>query len=390
MNVHTPTLRARRGFTMLEMLLSMALLMTVLGLSTRLFRVQANAVSTQAGRLDAMQNSRFALGLLEREVRMAGVGVADAQPLLVMAGPLGLSFNADLAALDTGDYSAVYINPDADSASVDVMRTSAKITLPGTSKLYPDTNYMYNVGVPSNAETITYWLSRDSTSTRSNEYILFRRANARTPKVVARGIIVNTTDTVFQYWKADTSGTLTRVSGALLPINHSAAMHGSTADTSRSALTDSIKQMRVTFKSIYHDPKTNVDVMRTVSQTIHLMNAMLIHRSTCGQPPLGVSPTAVATAAGPGNPQTSVTISWAASTDEAHGEKDIERYALYRRLAAVTTFDEPFASVPAGSTSYSFTDTDVVTGQQWVYGVAAQDCTPASSPIGSTTTITIP
>ncbi len=36
-------------------------------------------------------------------------------------------------------------------------------------------------------------------------------------------------------------------------------MHGSPADTARSALTDSIKQVRVTFKSLYHDPKTGKD-----------------------------------------------------------------------------------------------------------------------------------
>jgi hypothetical protein len=389
--VHTPALRARRGFTILEMILSMTLLLAVLGLSTRLFRVQANAVSTQAGRLDAMQNSRFALGLLEREIRMAGVGVADAQPLLVMAGPMAVSFNADLAALDTGDYSAVYINPDADSAAVDVMRKAAKITLPGTSRQWPDTDYTYNVGVPSNAETITYWLSLDSTSTRSNEYILFRRANSRPAKVVARGIIVNSGDTVFKYWKSDTTGTLTPISQAILPIVHNSTMHGAPSDTGRwSALTDSVKQMRVTFKSLYHDPKTNVDVMRSVQQTIHLMNAGLIHRSTCGQPPLGVSPTAVATAAGGAVTQTYVTVSWTPSTDDGAGEKDVERYAIYRRLAGVATFDEPIASIPGGSSSYAFKDTDVITGQQWIYGVAAQDCTPASSPIGSTTTITIP
>lgn len=386
--MHTPTLRARRGFTILEMVLSMTLLLAILGLSTRLFRVQANAVSGSAGRLDAMQNSRFALGLLEREVRMAGVGVADAQPLLVMAGPTAFTFNADLAALDTGDYAAVYINPDADSAAVDVMRTSAKITLAGTSKQYPDTNYAYNIGVPSNAETISYWLSRDSTSSRSNEYILFRRANARPAKVVARGIIYNSGDTVFRYWKSDTSGTLTPISPALLPLVHMAPMHGSPGDTARwSALTDSIKQMRVTFKSLYHDPKTNVDIVRTVSQTIHLMNAGLIHRSTCGQPPLGVSPTATATAAGG---QTFVTVSWTPSGDDGAGEKDVERYAIYRRLSGVATFDEPIASIPGGTSSYAFKDTDVITGQSWIYGVAAQDCTPSSSPIGSTSPVVIP
>ena len=386
--MRTPALRARRGFTILEMMVSMVLLLAVLGLSTKLFRVQADAVSGQSGRLDAMQNSRFALGLLERELRMAGVGVADAQPLLVLAGPTSLSFNADLVALDTGDYAAVYVNPDADSAGVDGMRMTAKITLPGTSKLYPDTNYFYNVGVPTTAETITYWLSHDSTSTRANEYILFRRANARPAKVVARGIIYNTGDTVFKYWKTDTTGVLNVVSGALLPINHSAPLHGSPADTGRSALTDSIKQVQVTFKSLYHDPKTNKDIPRTVQQVIHLMNAGLIRRSTCGQPPIGVAVTAVATGTVGSNPPF-VTVSWTKSTDDGGGEKDVERYAIFRRLQGPTTFDEPFASVPAGTPPYSYQDADVVPGQTWVYGIAAQDCTPSSSPIGSATAVVV-
>ena len=178
-------LRARRGFTVVEMVLSMALMLAIFGLATQLFRRQSTQVSSQAGRLDAQQNSRFALSMLDRELRVAGVGVADAQPLLVMAGATALTFNADLVALDTGDLGAVYINPDADSAAADVMRTSNKVTLPGTTKEYPDTTYMQNVGVPSNAETISYWLSPDSTSTRTNQYVLFRRVNARPPKVVA-------------------------------------------------------------------------------------------------------------------------------------------------------------------------------------------------------------
>ena len=176
------------------MLLSMSLMLAILGMSTQLFRKQSNAVSSQAGRLDAQQNSRFALSAIERELRVAGVGVADAQPILVQAGALAITFNADLVSPDTGDLGAVYINPDADSAGVDLLRTNEKITLPGTTKLYPDTNYMQNTGVPSNAETISFWLSQDSTSTHSNEYILFRRVNARPPKVVARGIIYDPAD----------------------------------------------------------------------------------------------------------------------------------------------------------------------------------------------------
>jgi prepilin-type N-terminal cleavage/methylation domain-containing protein len=386
------TLRARRGFTLIEMMIAMALMLAVIGLSTRLFRSQSNAVSTQAGRLDAQQNSRFAIGNLDRELRMAGGGVVNQQPLLVMAGATALTFNADLVALDTGDLAAVYINPDADSGAVGVLRSTNKITLPGTSNLYPDTTYMQNGGIPSNAETISYWLSRDSTSTRTNEYILFRRANARPPRVVARGIIYNSGDTIFRYFKGDTSGTLTPVSPALLPLVHSAPVHGTQADTGKSALTDSIRQVRVQFTSVFHDPRTNQDIMRKMQTTIRLMNSGLIQHSTCGNAPLGVAPTAtVIPANGTTVLQTYVRLSWTPSIDEATGEKDVERYAIYRRLSSVSTFDQPFASVAAGGVStYTFNDSDVVTGQTWIYGVTALDCTPLASSAGSTTAVVIP
>lgn len=367
-------------------------MLLMLGLSTKLFRTQSTSVAMQEGRLSAQQNSRFALSLLDRELRVAGVGVADAQPLVVMAGPLGMTFNADLVSLDTSDLGSVYINADADSAAVDVLKTNEKITLPGTAKLYPDTNYQQNVGVPSNAETISYWLSQDSTSTHANEYILFRRANARPPRVVARGIIYNgVADTIFQYFKTDTLGVLTPILPAALPLIHTAAIHGSPADTGASAVTDSIKQVKVQFTSVYHDPRTRADVLRRMQLTIHLMNAGLIRHTTCGNPPLGVTATAVVT---PANGitvfQPYVTISWTASVDDGAGEKDVERYAIYRRLSAVATFDEPFASAPGGSPPYSVQDADVQSGQSWVYGVTALDCTPASSPMASTATVVIP
>jgi len=390
--VSTSAFRARRGFTFIEMMISMTLMLAVIGMSTRLFRTQSNAVSTQAGRLDAQQNSRFAIGNLDRELRMAGGGVVDKQPMVVMAGATALTFNADLVALDTGDLAAVYINPDADSAGVDVLRSNNKITLRTTSKLYPDTTYMQNIGVPSNAETISYWLSRDSTNARSDEYILFRRANARPPKVVARGIIYNTGDTIFRYFKLDTTGTMVPISTALLPVIHTAAIHGTAVDTGKSALTDSIRQVRVSLTSLYRDPRTNKDILRRMTTTIRLMNAGLIQHTTCGNAPLSVAPTAtVMVANGSTILSTYVRISWTPSVDEATGEKDVERYALYRRLSSVSTFDEPFASVAAGGVStYTFNDTDVTSGQTWVYGVTALDCTPLASPMGTTTNAVIP
>lgn len=390
--MHVSTLDARRGFTLIETMLSMTLMLTLIGLSTQLFRIQSSAVSTQNGRLDAQSNSRYALSLLDRELRMAGVGVVDAQPLLVQAGATALTFNGDLVARDTGDLAAVYIDPDAQSAGVDVMRASEKLALPGTTFQYPETTYMQAPGVPGNAETISYWLSHDSTSVHANEYILFRRANARPVSVVARGIIYGgVNDTIFQYFKTDTLGNLVPIAPAALPLIHTAAIHGSQADTGRSALTDSIRQVNVQFTSVYHDPRSNQDVTRRLQLNIHLMNAGLIHHTTCGNPPIAVAPSATVTAANGGTvPQTYVTITWSPSVDDGGGEKDVERYALYRRLSAVTTFDAPFASVPAAQLSYAVQDRDVITGQTWIYGVAAQDCTPSMSAIGATSPVVIP
>jgi prepilin-type N-terminal cleavage/methylation domain-containing protein len=385
--------RARRGFTLTEVMLSMTLMLALLGMSTQLFRRQSNSVSTQTGRLDAQQNSRFALSMLERELRVAGVGVVDAQPLLVMANKLAITFNANLVALDTADLGSVYINPDADSAAAGVFRHTQKTALPTTSFMYPDSTYTQGAGVPSNAETISYWLTRDSTSAYSNEYALFRRVNARPTRLVAAGILYNAaTDTIFHYFKGDTLGNLTEVTQGALPLIHTAAIHGSQADTAKSALTDSIRVVKAQFTSVFHDPRTGAATTRRLDLTIKLMNAGLIHHSTCGNAPLPVAAVSAAVTAANGTtiPQTYVTISWGASIDDGAGEKDVERYAIYRRLASVTTFDQPIASVPGGRASYTFQDTDLQTGQQWIYGVASQDCTPASSGIQISNTVTIP
>ena len=388
-------LRARRGFTILEMILSMSLMLAIIGMSTQLFRKQSGAVSSQYGTLDAQQNSRFALSSLDRELRMAGVNLPDNQPMIVAATATSIVFNSDLAANDTGDYGAVYINPDVDSAAVGVMKPANRMTLPGTTMSYPDSLYRQNAGIQSNAETIMYWLSRDSTATASNEYLLFRRVNARPPRVVARNIVYNSGDTVFQYFKADTSGALTPVPVSKLPLVHTRPLHGGVADTSAFALIDSIRIVKVRFNSIFHDLKAKKDVTREIRATIRVMNAGLADHTTCGSPPIAVAPTATVVPAGDSLPATYVSIKWPKSTDDGAGEKDVERYTLYRRLTSVAAFDQPFASVPAGTATgtppnYQFQDTDVITGQSWIYGVAAQDCTPTISTVGTTSAVTIP
>ena len=385
--------RNRRGFTLIEIMISMTLMLTIIGLSTQLFRKQANAVAAQSGRLDAQQNSRFAVSMLERELRAAGAGVVDQQPLLVMASATSLSFNANLVALDTGDLGSVYINADADSASAGVWKRADRLQLPGTTSFYPNSTYVKASGVFSDAETITYWIAADSSSSWPNEYILWRRVNARPPRMVARGIYYRPgTDTLFRFFKSDTLGTLTELTAATLPIVHTAAVHGTQADTGKSAMTDSIRYVRAQFNSIYHlSLKPGDTTQRRLNLTIKLMNAGLIHHATCGNAPLVPTSLSVSvTPASGGNPQTYVTVRWNASVDDLTGEKDVERYAIYRRLTSQANFDEPIGSVVAGRSTNSFNDTDLQSGQQWIYGVSALDCSPSNSPMATTSAVTIP
>ena len=378
----------RRGFTLVEVIVAMMMVLIIMSIATKFFMQQTRLLSNQSGRLEAQQNAQFSLATLDREIRVAGIGVVDAQPILVQAEPRAITFNADLVTQISGDPSAVYVDPDVDEASTMSVGLAARAALPlASGKMYPDTNYYLAAGVLSRAETISFWVSHDSTSTDPQEFLLFRRINNGDARVVARSLRVKSTDTVFQYFKKDTSGALLTVGTGQLPIYHTAKIHGSPADTGKSALADSIKAVRVRMTAMYKD-RNGVQIIRRIDMTMQLMNAGLIRRSSCGESPLGTSPSAaVLTDAETGNPI--VQITWAKSGDEGAGEKDVERYAIFKR-PAVGGFGEPIASIPAGSDTYTFTDREVTPGEQLIYGVTAQDCTPSVSPMSSSSIVTIP
>jgi prepilin-type N-terminal cleavage/methylation domain-containing protein len=376
-------MRNRRGFTLLEMMIAVTILAFIMGVSVQFLRRQSNLVSRETGRMDALQNAEFAATQIERELREAGAGVVDAQPMIVQLDSEAITFNANLVSLDSGDVRAVYQLSDADPKAVRAMLTGEALPLPNSApvKNYPDTTYLAAAGVESGAETVSYWLRPDSAAKVTKRYALFRRVNAMPPTLVARGLVKDTAP-VFTYFTSDTLGNLVAVPKAYLPLYH-AKVHGTSADTGRAALTDSIRVVRVHFLAASRDPRTGKDGFRVVDMRIRLMNSGLLKRSSCGQPPYGPgAPVAVSSAAAA--PVTTVTLTWSGSSDDTGGEKDIERYAIFRRLSTEAGFMDPIASIPASlKSSYSFTDTQVTTGVSYVYGVAAQDCTPMMSPVSS-------
>ncbi len=385
-------MRPRQGFTLAETVISLMLLMIITGAAVQFLRKQTGLVSRETSRMDALQNAQFAGSQIDRELREAGAGVADAQPMLVQVDSEAMTFNANMVSIDTGDVRAVYQLRDADTNGTRAMLKSERRALPNSSPVvnYPDTTYTAASGIQSGAETISYYLRPDSTTARTNDYLLFRRLNGLPATLIARGIVKDSRDTMpfFTYYKSDTLNRLLPIARGLLPLYHG-IIHGAVNDTGKFALTDSVKAVKVHFLTATRDPRTGTDAFRTVETLVRLMNAGLLNRTSCGQPPYP-TPAPIAVSSLAGATTKLIAVTWGASTDEAGGEKDIERYAIFRKLSGATSFGDPISSIPAVlAATYSFTDFGVIAGETYVYGIAAQDCTPLLSSVTSSPAVTV-
>ncbi|MDQ2932014.1 MAG: prepilin-type N-terminal cleavage/methylation domain-containing protein, partial [Gemmatimonadota bacterium] len=150
--MRTSATSRRDGVTLIEMMIAIVLFVLVFGLAVPFFRYQARSVSASAGRLDALQNARYAQSAIDRDLRISGIGIVQAQPMIVQADGFAVTFNADLATKDINDPLSIYYDADMDSSGTDAMNNANKVTLPNSSVQYPDSNYM-NGAIASPAET---------------------------------------------------------------------------------------------------------------------------------------------------------------------------------------------------------------------------------------------
>jgi prepilin-type N-terminal cleavage/methylation domain-containing protein len=376
----------RRGFTMLEMLVAMTVTLIIVALAAPLYQMQTKAVNNTAGRADATRSAVFAADAAEQDLRNTGVGVFDGQPFIVRAASDAISFNANMVTARRNDIVAVFFDPDADSTALSALTPATSVTLPNSSNTYPSVNYT------SNAETISYYTVADTAASPlpgHQMYMLLRRVNRQSPEVVARNLLRSMSGgtPLFTYFRRNASGSLTQLNDAALPIFHSVPRHGSAADTGATAAVDSIAVVRLTAIAVYKDPRGGYTV-DTLRRDVRLANQGLLQRAQCGEIPLV-----------PGSPGlTQITLSglpavrlvWNASTDETAGERDVEMYAVYRRVAGTTDWGEPLANVPgAGTATLTFVDNTVLPTIQYDYAVSAIDCTPAPSSITPPVTILV-
>jgi len=381
-----------RGMTLIEMMLALIVFSMVMAGALAFLRAQGSSFSLGTQRVAMYQNTRYALNEMEKDLRTAGAGTADNQPQLIYAGTNVVAFNANYWTNTPGDVFAVYYNPDAPDSAVQALKSTQRITIPLTSFGYPDTSYMLGPG-NSPAETIIFYFSPDTSTPRTDDYILYRQVNNLQPEVVARNILATSGVSFFQYYTVSTNATtgvssMSLVPTANLPYMHTVKVHLALNDTGPAARIDSLRAVRVNFTST-NGLTGAAERLRTISRVMRLPNAGLVNRKDCGDPPIlgSVAFTAVynAVSGAPG-----VTLTWNPATDENGGEKDIERYVVWRRLSTVVDWGDPYVSIPSGSASYQFQDQNVVSGNTYVYALAAEDCTPSLSSQATSSGVAIP
>jgi hypothetical protein len=387
-DVTTRRPRGRAGYTLAELLIAMTLTVAIIGLVVPFFNIQTRSLTANSGRADALQSARYAQNFIDRDLRNAGIGVMPAnsgygvprnQPKIIQADTFAVTFNTDLVTRDSLDLQAVHYDPTADSLLDSAMPVARQVTLPRSTALYPDYQYVRSNGTPSGAEMLSYWVSRDSTSSRTDEYVLWRRVNDGPKTVVSTGVRIPSGQPLFQYKRINGAGQIVDVLNNELPILWNTA----------ASRADSLRVISLRVRTIYKGYNLRNDTM-TVEREIHaqtrIMNAGLAEKGTCGDIPLTPSTIAAALQTdASGNKYIHVT--WSGSTDETSGERDVERYPVYRRPSAAAAFTDPITSVGRGGRSY---DDFSVTPGTWVYAVSAQDCSPANSPMVVSTAVTVP
>lgn len=381
-----PRVRNRAGVTLLEILIGLVIMGVVTASALRLVRQQDLAFSLGAGQMDALQNHRFAVEVLERNLRAAGTNTSPGQPFLVYADSAVVSINADYATRDPTDLFAVYVNPSATAQETGALTRARRIVLPQTNFAYPDSSY-WNGAVNSSAETITFFFAPDTATARRDDFVLYRQVNDRVPETVARGLLRAEGEPFFRYQEVISGDTIVPraqwVPAGSLPLRHSVPIHLSAADTGTAARIDRVRAVRVAFASVAEGGPE--DRASPVRRLIRMPNAGQRTLRTCGEEPVFTS-SVTADLVGE-----SVEVRWDAAFDEVSGEGDVVRYAIFRQKAPDTDWGEPRFSVPAGQASYLYTDAvDLESGSTYRYAIAAQDCTPTMSVLRLSPPVLIP
>ncbi|MDX2192648.1 MAG: prepilin-type N-terminal cleavage/methylation domain-containing protein [Gemmatimonadales bacterium] len=387
--------RGRRGFSLIELLISMVVVAAIVGSAVAALQSQRRTFAIGGQRFELVQNARYAAGSLEQVLRTTGSGTVPNQPMFVYGDTTVVAVHGNYVT-NVQDGEAVYVNPDVPAGATLAMPADSEFTLPNSTFRWPRASFVLTNNLPSRAELLLFYFRPDSTTPDDpDDWMLLQQFNSQPPQMVARRIYQVPGRPFLEFFvrglapasRVDTNFVSSTTPG-LLPIRHETATHGAAGDTagSRSAAADSVRAIRMNLR--VSNAQAGADRRtRDITAFVELRNNGLVQLRTCGAVPVFNGPittTVNAPATPPG-----VTLTWPASPDEASGERDVQQYAIYRRLAAEPAFGPAIMAVPAAlAANYTWADTRVLPNVPYVYAVSAADCTPTESPLISTGTVT--
>jgi hypothetical protein len=379
------TVKARPGTTLLETLIALTLLGILITATLNLMNEQLRAFNTGATGADALQNLRYAMSVLEKDMAPLGTNVAPEQPFLVYADSNVVAFNADYVSNIANDPLAVYVDTSANFLIASSVTKPRRYAIPMSNPvfMYPDTTYKMGAS-DSPAETIVFYFVPDATTPRADDYQLARKVNDQPAELIASNVLKLPGLPFFQYMERITpvSGTpfVQPVLPASLPLRHSRPLHGAVNDTGSFANIDRLRSIRVNFRVTDNQP-TGKERIYPAARTLWFANAGIKIKQTCGDEPLmsgvGFLATNVVVDGVYG-----IQLDWVASIDEGAGEKDVIRYVIYKDTLN-QPLSSPYLSIPSGSASatYQHVDYDIMPSTTYHYYIAAQDCTPSLSSV---------
>jgi hypothetical protein len=270
---------------------------------------------------------------------------------------------------------------------------SPSITIPNSAVTWPDTLYLSTAGTRSPAELLMFWFTPDTTTARTDDFVLFRQVNAGTPEPLARNILQVDSTPFFSYMRRidfpSAPSSVGPIATSDLPLEHTSRFHRVSADTAASALTDSVRAVRVTMASTNGLTGDDERIV-SASRMIAMPNAGFSLMQTCGDEPI-LGDTLGAQLIDTGGGVYVARLTWNAAVDETAGELDVQRYVIYRQTTPITAdWGDPYLSIPAGLATYLYDDPAVAPSTTYQYAIAAQDCTPMLSLLEESPFVIVP
>lgn len=213
--------REDRGFTLIELMITLVLTSIAFAAIYSVFRVQQKAYTAQDQVVLMQQNLRAAIGLMTRDLRMAGYNPlpVNAQPVdIYFAAADGIAFsidwNEDGSVDDPGEHIAydLFNMNKADGDSVSVLgRSSANATIAGGAPAEGG-HFAGHIPLAENIERIEFWYElADGTRTLAPSATEMDDIVAVDLSILAiapqRDANFTTTRTIFSASNADWTGT---------------------------------------------------------------------------------------------------------------------------------------------------------------------------------------